>query len=213
MLPPALQLDGVCLSYGNSFNLNATFTIPVGAHAALVGPSGSGKTTLLRLIAGLDSPQQGTVLIVGAPLGDANWRATHLGFVFQHFALLNYLTVRENILLPFRIAGHKPDATAHTRLNGLIDRAGLSGCVDRRPDQLSHGERQRVAVCRALIHQPTLILADEPTASLDPQTGQGIVDLLRTEATASGAALLMVTHDPSLLDTFDPVLRMQDLCG
>ena len=212
MLPPALQLDGVCLSRGDSFHLNATLTIPAAAHAALVGPSGSGKTTLLRLIAGLDAPQKGSVLIVGAPLGDASWRATHLGFVFQHFALLDYLTVRENILLPFRIAGREPDAAAHSRLDGLIDRAGLRDCVGRRPDQLSHGERQRVAVCRALVHQPTLILADEPTASLDPQTGQAIVDLLRAEATSSGAALLMVTHDPSLLDTFDPVLRMQDLC-
>ncbi len=150
--------------------------IEPGEKVAVVGPSGTGKTTLLNLIAGISVPDAGTVRLGDhaiSGLGDASrraLRAREIGFVFQDFALLDYLTARENILYPCRItAGARVDAETQARADRLADTCGLSGKLGRRPGSLSQGEQQRVALCRALVLQPKLVLADEATGNLDPE--------------------------------------------
>ncbi len=137
------------------------------------------------------------------------FRIQRIGLVFQEFELLEYLSVRDNILLPYRInRSLKLTAEAKAEADRLAAETGLTSLLSRRPKQLSHGERQRVAICRALVHRPKLVLADEPTGSLDPTTKQGILDLLLQHTRATGATLLMVTHDHSLIDRFDRTVAM-----
>lgn len=180
---------------------------------AMVGPSGTGKTTLLNLVAGISVPQAGRIEIDGQAMtglsdrARRSFRARRIGFVFQDFALLDYLTARENILYPFRIAEGAPlDATARERAEQLARACGLAGKLDRRPGALSQGEQQRVALCRALVRQPGLILADEATGNLDPANKAAILDLLFARAHEAGATLLAVTHDHDLLPRFDRVI-------
>jgi putative ABC transport system ATP-binding protein len=177
-------------------------TIPQGQRVAIVGPSGCGKSTLLSLIAGAFLPERGTIQINETDvhrLTDAQrrrFRVTQVGFIFQDFELIDYLTVRENILLPYLINGSlKIEPGVRQRLDRLVTTAGIHQKLKRRPAAMSQGERQRVAVCRALITNPRLILADEPTGSLDPQTGRE----------------LMVTHDYSQLNLFDRTLNLLDI--
>lgn len=184
-----------------------------GEKVAVVGPSGTGKTTLLNLIAGITVPQGGSV-----SFGDQNvaampdtarraFRAAQIGFVFQDFALLEYLSARENILFPYRIAaGAKLDSAARTRAEELAASCGLAGKLDRRPGALSQGEQQRVALCRALVMKPALVLADEATGNLDPANKTAILDLLFARTADQGATLLAVTHDHELLPRFDRVI-------
>jgi len=180
---------------------------------AVVGPSGTGKTTLLNLIAGIVMPSAGRVVFDGQDLTALpdrqrrSFRAQEIGFVFQDFALLDYLTARENILYPYRISGGaRLDATVRTRATELAASCGLSGKLDRKPGALSQGEQQRVALCRALIRQPKLILADEATGNLDPDNKSAILDLLFEQSAAADATLLAVTHDHELLPRFDRVI-------
>lgn len=181
--------------------------VEAGAAVAVVGPSGCGKTTVLDLVAGIRRGT-GALTVLGTDVGalsDAGrrrFRRTRLGFVFQRFELLEYLTVRQNIALPLRLAGQRED---DARVAALAAAVGLTATLDRKPAALSHGERQRAALCRALVHAPDLVLADEPTGSLDPVTAREVVGLLREQAAARGAALVMVTHDHGLLDGFDVV--------
>jgi putative ABC transport system ATP-binding protein len=184
-------------------------------HVAVIGPSGSGKTTLLSLAAGIVSPLSGTVRVAGDDISrqtDAerrSFRIRNIGLVFQEFELLEYLTVRDNILLPYRInPALQLDRTVSQRVGAVAESVGLSESLDRYPHRLSHGERQRVALSRALITQPRLILADEPTGNLDPRTSRTIVSLLLDQAERTQATVLMVTHDHSLLTRFG---RIQDL--
>jgi putative ABC transport system ATP-binding protein len=187
--------------------------LAAGERVAVVGPSGTGKTTLLNLIAGITVPQSGSVTINGTMVGglsDAQrrtFRAKEIGFVFQDFALLDYLTAHENILYPYRIAAGAPlDAEARARAERLAGSCGLEGKLHRRPGNLSQGEQQRVALCRALVREPKLILADEATGNLDPENKAAILDLMFSRTQEAGASLLAVTHDHDLLPRFDRVI-------
>ncbi len=187
-------------------------------HVALVGPSGCGKTTLLNLLAGVLLPDAGSVSVAGEridQLSDAarrDFRVRRLGLVFQNFELLDYLTVRDNILLPVRIGrGLSVNGAPVARVNTLAERLGITDKLDRHPQQLSQGERQRVAVARALLLEPSVILADEPTGNLDPANKFVVLDLLLDYAREHDATLLAVTHDHALLDRFDRVADFSEL--
>ncbi len=189
------------------------FDLAEGERLAVAGPSGSGKTTLLDLIAGIRTPLRGTLDVDGvaiASLPDPARRAFRLqriGFVFQDFELLDYLTVQDNILYPYRISNAlRLDADAFARARSLAEAAGIIDQLGRHPDALSRGERQRTAICRALVAGPRLMLADEATGALDPRNKERVLDLLFERAAAEGASLLAVTHDTQLLDRFDRVV-------
>jgi putative ABC transport system ATP-binding protein len=187
---------------------------------AIVGPSGSGKTTLLHLLAGILTPQSGSIEmgpIDVTQLSDAqrrDFRASSVGLVFQRFELLDYLPVAENILLPYLINHRlRIDANVRDRLRQLAQRAGIESLLNRPVQRLSQGEQQRVAICRALINRPQWVLADEPTGNLDPINKQKIVDLLREQAQESQATLIMVTHDVTLVSQFDQHVDFRRWCG
>ena len=182
--------------------LNAvTFDIDDGETVAITGASGSGKSTLLGLLAGLDLPTSGTLTVDGQNLfawdedRRAQWRAEHLGFVFQSFQLLPQMTALENVMLPLELAGH---AGSTVRARELLARVGLGDRLSHYPRTLSGGEQQRVALARAFAPSPSLLFADEPTGSLDHATGERIIELLFELNAESGATLVLVTHDPSL---------------
>jgi len=184
-----------------------------GSTAAFIGPSGSGKTTLLHLIAGIAVPREGRVLTNGeevAQLSDEerrDFRITNIGLVFQEFELLEYLSVFDNILLPYRINSSLRLAKAvRERAVHIAEQVGIGDKLRRYPNQLSQGERQRVAVCRALLPEPALLLADEPTGNLDPDNKGRVLDILFDYAAQSGATFVSVTHDHELLDRFERVV-------
>ncbi|MFI4897393.1 MAG: ABC transporter ATP-binding protein [Phycisphaerales bacterium JB059] len=186
-----------------------------GEHTACIGPSGCGKSTLLRLLTGILVPDAGRVTLDGERLtevSDARRRAlrvSRVGMVFQQFALLDYLNALENILAPYRVSGAlRLDRAARDRARTLAHELGIGGLLKRKPDRLSQGERQRVAVCRALVTRPRLIVCDEPTGNLDPARSRATVDLIVREAEASGATVLLVTHDHALLDAFSRVIDL-----
>ena len=187
--------------------------VEAGEKVAIVGPSGTGKTTLLNLIAGITVPESGRISLDGEIMSDLKdvdrraLRAGRIGFVFQDFALLDYLTARENILYPYRITSAGTlDAAARDRAATLAASCGLADKLDRRPGALSQGEQQLVALCRALVMQPKIILADEATGNLDPDNKSAILDLLFERTVAQDASLLAVTHDHDLLSRFDRVI-------
>jgi putative ABC transport system ATP-binding protein len=188
-------------------------TVPAGQCLAIVGPSGSGKSTLLGLIAGLDSPSGGSVLIDGVDITRldedslARLRGEKVGFVFQFFHLVPSLTALENILVPMEIAGRRD---AWERAHALLDEVGLSDRGHHYPSQLSGGEQQRIAIARALANDPPLILADEPTGNLDSTNGRLILDLLVQVKKARHATLVLVTHDPSVAAIADARLTLRD---
>jgi putative ABC transport system ATP-binding protein len=182
---------------------------------ALLGPSGSGKSTLLNLISGIDTPDRGRVLIGGVPLNEVSerertlFRRRHIGFVFQFFNLLPTLTVEENLLLPLELTGDLGDKDLG-KARELLEHVGLGPRGNAFPDRLSGGEQQRVAVARALIHEPDLVLADEPTGNLDSETGGRILHLLTTLARERGVTLLVVTHSSEIARAADRVLQIRD---
>lgn len=206
---------------GGAFALAvAALEVPAGETLAIVGPSGSGKTTLLDLVAGIRSPQHGTIVTDGFawerhdPRARRRRRLESIGMVFQEFELLGHLTVRENVLVAYHLdAGLRADRAAPARAVELARAAGIEHLLDRKPARLSQGERQRVALCRALVTRPSLVLADEPTGSLDAASAGGVADLLTASARERGATLIVVTHDADLLDRFDRVLDVRELAG
>ena len=180
---------------------------------AIIGPSGSGKTTLLNLIAGIAIPESGTVFVGEhevSGLHDAarrDFRIRHVGFVFQDFELVDFLSILDNILHPFRISSAlQLSEDVANRAVHLAKSMGLEQMLHRKPGQLSQGEKQRAALCRALLPDPQIVLADEPTGNLDPDSTRQVVEYLTTHARESGALLVMVTHDHSLLGHFDRVI-------
>ena len=187
--------------------------IEAGARVAIVGPSGSGKTTLLRLLAGIVTPQSGTVTVGEVPVNELTdtgrraFRIRHIGFVFQDFRLVEHLDVRENILLPYRLNEALPVYDAiESQVKQQVERLDLADKLDSPVDELSQGEQQRVAICRALLPRPELLLADEPTGNLDPRNKDRILDQLFQQAESAEATLVMVTHDHALLNRFDHVI-------
>lgn len=187
------------------------FSLNKGESAAIVGASGSGKSTLLGLIAGLDRPSSGDVTIFGQRLGAldeearAAWRAHNLGFVFQSFQLLPHMSALENVMLPLELAGHhRPEAQARE----LLSRVGLADRLKHYPRTLSGGEQQRVALARAFASEPTLLLADEPTGSLDAGTGERIIELMFELNREAGSTLILVTHDDILAARCSVRLRL-----
>jgi ABC-type lipoprotein export system ATPase subunit len=193
------------------------FNVSVGEKVAVIGPSGSGKTTLLNLVAGIIAPVSGAVQVGDvkvSELNDAgrrNFRITRIGFVFQDFELLDYLNVFDNILHPYRISGAlKLDKEVRARAVALTQDMGIGDKLKRMAEDLSQGEKQRAAICRALLPQPRLILADEATGNLDPENKTRILDLLFGAVEEHKASLLAVTHDHELLQQFDRVIDFRD---
>ncbi len=192
--------------------------IAAGECVAIVGPSGSGKTTLLNLMAGTFVPRSGEINVAGQRLASMTeasrrrFRIDQVGQVFQAFELLEYLSVSENILLPRLIdPDGRKNTDAQQRIRSLLASVGLQDKADKRPAELSHGERQRVAVCRAMFNRPTLLLADEPTGNLDQANKQNVVELLIRQAREHESMLLMVTHDHSMLEAFERVIDFSQL--
>ncbi len=200
--------------------LNSTFSLDIpklgiatGEKVALIGPSGSGKTTFISLVAGILVSQEGAIQLDGCDIGKLtdkmrrNFRISRIGFVFQELELLEYLTVADNILLPYRINSSLSCADPlPTAAQKAAQAVGLADKLNRYPGTLSQGEKQRVAVCRALITLPAIIIADEPTGNLDPENSGLIMNLLIQQAQQRNTTLLVVTHNHSNLDRFDRVI-------
>jgi ABC-type lipoprotein export system ATPase subunit len=191
-----------------------------GEKVAFIGPSGSGKTTLLNLISGISVPENGSVRVGESEIGALNdaarrdFRIANIGFVFQDFELLDYLDINDNILHTYRITGAlKLNDSVRHRARELAERMGIADKLRRFPSELSQGERQRAAICRALLSSPELILADEATGNLDPRNKGHILKLLFENAEAHNATLLAVTHDHELLPSFDRVIDFQSFLG
>ena len=218
MAPPALELRHLGKTYreGEAERVvlrDVSLVVAGGEIVVLVGRSGSGKSTLLNLIAGIDRPTAGSVVVNGTDLtaldeqARTRFRRRHIGFVFQFFNLIPLLTVEENLLLPLDLNG-RADAKGVARARVLLERVGLGDRGDSFPERLSGGEQQRVAIARALIHDPALILADEPTGNLDADTAAGVLDLLDTLAREAGRTVLMATHSREVIGVADRIFTM-----
>jgi len=210
LTPPTLECRQLSKSYGGRAVLSAiNLQLNAGEYIAIMGESGVGKSTLLNVIAGLDTPDSGNLRIDGVPLRELDdrqatlLRREKLGFIFQAFHLLPHLTVAQNIALPL-LLNQMPTERAAL----LLEAVGLDGRGEDFPRQLSGGEMQRVAIARALVHRPRLLLADEPTGNLDPETANDILQLLRREISSSGASAIIVTHSPAAAASADRVLLL-----
>ena len=184
-----------------------------GKFYAIIGRSGSGKSTLLHILGGLDRPTRGQVLIDGKDICSMNdeqmaiFRRRHMGFVFQQFNLLEEYNIRNNICMPLKLDGRRPDPRFYAE---VIDTLGLKEKVNKFPSELSGGEQQRVAIARSVLAKPELIIADEPTGNLDKKTGEEVLELLTTCAAKFGQTLIIVTHDPEIARKADVVICIED---
>lgn len=211
VLVQMLELCNVNKAYaeGRKVLTNLTYTLRAGEYVAIMGDSGVGKSTLLNLIAGLDMPDSGEIRINGAAISSLDddaatqLRREQFGFVFQAFHVLPHLTLSQNIALPLLLNGAPTD-----RVEQMLADVGLRDRGHHFPRQLSGGELQRVAIARALIHRPKMVLADEPTGNLDPDTAHEILQLMRTEIKANGATGILVTHSHAAAATADFVLNL-----
>jgi putative ABC transport system ATP-binding protein len=209
---PVLGLAGLARAYGSRIAVQiSSWTVAAGQHSLILGPSGSGKTTLLHLIAGLLRPSRGRVFVAGQDLNaltpaelDA-FRGKTIGIVLQRLHLIAALTVRDNLRLACTLARLPPDPA---RIDALIADLGLAALAGARPSRLSEGEAQRVAIARAVVNRPALILADEPTSALDDANCAAVLALLRAQAEASGATLVIATHDARLQPFFQHRLEL-----
>ncbi len=217
---PLLRIQGVTKSYREGERRRAVLhgvdlEIERGQITAILGESGSGKSTLLNVIGGIDVADAGEVWVDGTNLTRLDeesrtlFRRRHIGIVFQFFNLIDTLTVAENVALPLELCGVAP-ARASESVADLVDKVGLGDRLDSFPDQLSGGEQQRIALARALVHEPTLILADEPTGNLDEHTGDAILELLAQLTRQRHANLVLVTHSSKAASIADRVLVMRD---
>lgn len=220
MTTPILSLREIRKDYGEGAAQvtalhNATFDVCAGELVALIGPSGSGKSTLLSIAGSLLQPSSGVVQLGGDSVGHLDYRdrtrlrLERIGFIFQASNLISFLTGREQVQWIGKILGLSDDET-NRRGDRLLEELGMSHRANHYPDQLSGGERQRIAIARALMNEPDLILADEPTASLDGQRGRQVVELLAREVHQRNTAGILVTHDERLIDVCDRVLRISD---
>jgi putative ABC transport system ATP-binding protein len=192
---------------------NVSFAVQPGEFVAITGPSGSGKTTLLGLLAGLDTPTGGRVILDGAEMSSmteddrARVRSAKVGFVFQSFQLISTLTAAENVQVPLELRG---ESGAERRAADLLDRVGLGERAQHFPTQLSGGEQQRVAIARAFSNRPSILFADEPTGNLDAASGERVVALLEELNHESGSTVVLVTHDPALASRARRQIRLAD---
>ncbi|WP_332873337.1 ABC transporter ATP-binding protein [Actinocorallia populi] len=213
-----MRLESVRKVYGGSKNAvvaldEVSVGLRQGGFTAVMGPSGSGKSTFLQCAAGLDRPTSGSVVLDGVDLGSlgerelTRLRRERIGFVFQAFNLLPALSVRENVGLPLRLAGRRPDRSA---VEEVLERVGLGGRLGSRPGELSGGQQQRVAIARALITRPAVLFGDEPTGALDTATAREVLALLRETVEERGQTVVMVTHDPVAAAHADRVVFLAD---
>jgi len=210
-MAPLLRVEQLAKHYGDAPVFEqVSFDVARGELVAILGESGVGKSTLLNALAGLDAPSAGRVELAGRTLQGlaetalAHWRRANVGFVFQAFHVLPHLTVAQNIALPLLLLG-RPD---QARVGEMLAAVGLAGYDARLPRTLSGGQLQRVAIARALVHRPPLVLADEPTGNLDPDTAERVMDLLAAQVRAEGAACVLVTHSTGAAAHADRVLRL-----
>jgi ABC-type lipoprotein export system ATPase subunit len=220
-----LQIDNLVKSYKVEGGQKVTvldirhFAMQAGEKATLVGPSGSGKSTLLQMISGILRPTEGRIQLQGLQLdqlGEAEldrFRAQHIGYVFQSFNLLPGFTALENVLVAMRFGSALPRKERRARAIDLLSQVGLGHRLHHRSGQLSHGEQQRVSIARALANRPVLVLADEPTASLDSDNARQVFNLLTEACRDQGAALLLCTHDMELAGQLDRMVHIRDLSG
>ena len=215
---PVVLADALTRRYGEGESAvdalrGVSLEIPSGQFTAVMGPSGSGKSTLMHILAGLDVPTEGTVMIQGQEITDMDdgdltlLRRRHIGFIFQFFNLLPMLTAEENVTLPLSLAGMKPDKEWVDELMGKV---GLGDRRNHRPSEMSGGQQQRVAIARSIVSRPTVLFADEPTGNLDSQTSGEILELLRDSVDSYGQTTVMVTHDAAAAATSDRILFLAD---
>lgn len=189
--------------------------VPTGEMLAIMGPSGCGKTTLLNCVSGIDEPSAGRVLIEGTDLGSMNddrkteYRARRMGFIFQFYNLLPVLSAVENVELPLLVSGTAP-GEARQRATAMLEKVGLGNWADHRPAQLSGGQRQRVTIARALVNDPAIVWADEPTGDLDSQTADEIMSLMQELNREQRQTFVIVTHDPGIAQRCHRIVHMRD---
>ncbi|WP_424135454.1 ATP-binding cassette domain-containing protein [Roseomonas chloroacetimidivorans] len=215
-----VEVAGVTYAYGEGalrreVLRDVDLRVAPGEIVILTGPSGSGKTTLLTLVGALRAVQQGSCRVLGQELAGAREAdrvvlRRSIGFIFQNHNLLGFLTARQNVAMALELDGTTTERMRLERAENMLRAVGLAEHLEKWPGQLSGGQRQRVAVARALVGSPGLILADEPTAALDKASGQEVVRLLRDLARSRGTAILLVTHDPRILDVADRIVAMED---
>ena len=214
----AIRLEAVTKVYGSNDNPvvaldDVSVAVPAGTFTAVMGPSGSGKSTLLQVAAGLTPATEGRVVVAGEEMTGRDettlttFRRRRIGFVFQQFNLLDALTVRQNVDLPLRLAGRRPDARRRDR---VLHDLGLGDRLDHRPAQLSGGQQQRVAIARALVTDPAVVMADEPSGALDSRSARQVLGLLRNAVHQLGQTVVMVTHDPVAASYADAVVFLAD---
>ena len=215
-----ISIKGVSKTYGKGPSASPVLSelsldVERGERVALVGQSGCGKSTLMNVIAGIDTIDNGSISIAGKLMSGLNetartlHRREHIGFVYQSFNLIPSLTALENVQLPLQLNQYVP-SDALTKAEQMLERVGLTSRINAFPDQLSGGEQQRVAIARAMVHEPSLVLADEHTGNLDAETGKQMMDLFTELAHSSGQTVLMVTHSAGVARTADRVLQLLD---
>lgn len=219
--PVAASARGLVKTYGTGAAQVAALRgvdldLPTGRMTAVMGPSGSGKSTLMHCLAGLDQPTEGTVTVAGRELSTLDdtaltrFRRDHVGFVFQAFNLLPTLTAGQNILLPLELAGRRVGPAERERYHQVVEVLGLADRVGHLPGELSGGQQQRVGIARALVGEPQVLVADEPTGQLDSETAATIMDLIADLVHGQGIAAVVATHDPVLIARADRVLELHD---
>lgn len=215
-----IVVDGVGYEYDSGLSRHhvlrdVSVTIEAGEIVILTGPSGSGKTTLITLMGALRAMQSGSIKVFGNELRKASQRSRmkarrNIGFIFQQHNLLDYLSVAQNISMSLSLGSGLRGGKARKRIEEVLDQVGLLAHIDKYPDALSGGQKQRVGIARALANRPKMILADEPTASLDKESGRNVVNLIQALCREQGACVVMVTHDNRILDVADRILHLED---
>ncbi len=213
-----LEVKNLCKTYGKGDTMvkaldNVSFSVEKGEFIAIVGPSGSGKSTLLHILGGVDVPTSGNVIIDKTNISQLNetalaiFRRRQIGLVYQFYNLIPILTVEENLTLPLLLDGKKPDAKT---VGNLVNQLGLEQRLQHLPNQLSGGQQQRVSIGRALINNPALLLADEPTGNLDSENSREIISLLRRFNKQSNQTVIIITHDERIALSADRVIAIED---